>query len=264
MKVLLIAAVLLITGCNKDTNTPEVNLTITEEVTSQLVKGVAGEAGDHTQVLRDSQGNIYGYYEYLPVDFNANTSQSPLIFYWNGGNTITGDGREDLIGLLNQGLPQVINEGNHYPAIIISAMMSNWKAGITKPFVDYILTRYQGQYDPQRVYMTGFSAGGGLTVRHAARYPQDLTAIAPIAAAVYPPAEGQPSQAMAELPSWMFHNSGDQKVPVESSTVWHDALVDLGGEHKLTLYDSDSHYAWRETYANEELWQWLLEQRKTK
>lgn len=225
---------------------------------SDYVAGIVGEPGQQTPVYRDSLGNSLGYYEYLPVDYKHHTSQLPLIFYWNGSNAITGNGQGELSNLLTQGLPQYINQGKTYPAIIISAMMPDWKKNDIHPFVDYILRKYQGEYNPQKIYMTGFSAGGGLTIRYAARYPEILAAIVPIAPAVLKPKLGQPSDAMADLPSWMFHNKGDKKVEAWRSEIWHNALLKKGGDHRLTLNDSDSHYAWQSTYDNPDMWHWLF------
>jgi predicted peptidase len=42
-----------------------------------------------------------------------------------------------------------------------------------------------------------------------------------------------------------------------------DALKKRGGNVKLTVYPEAGHDAWTETYDNPELYEWLLEQRRT-
>jgi len=235
-----------------------------EQVNSQIILGPSGQAGEHTAVYQDTEGNVYGYYEYLPNEFTENSDEIALIFYWNGSNAITGNGQEELKKLLTQGLPQLINQGQDFSTIIISAMMTDWKTADVSPFVDYIFRRYRGHYDPDRVYMTGFSAGGGLTIRYATVHSDNLAAIVPIAPAIRSPKLWQPNHSMASLPSWFFHNRADEVVEVWRSEVWHQALVEKGGEHKITLYEKEGHYAWQDTYKNPELWHWLLSKSKSR
>jgi predicted peptidase len=238
-------------------------LTACKDIKSDFVSGAEGFAGQHTPVIRDSQGNQFGYYEYLPKNFNLNESHDlPIIFYWNGINALTGNGREDIDRLLTQGLTLYIHEGHHYPAIIISGMLPNWSKDDPHYFVEYILKKYEQYVDPSRVYMTGFSAGGGVTVRYAAEHPEYLAAILPVSPAVQAPSNDQALLAMAKVPSWFFHNSGDMSVEIWHSNVWHKALKNRGGEHRITRPDKDTHYAWKEAYANKTLWHWLLKQRK--
>lgn len=246
----LLALPILLLGCDDSTY-------------SQTVTGTAGDAARHTAILRDTQGNPYGYYEYLPLNFDPQFKYTyPIIFYWNGQNTISGDGRKDLDNMLKQGLPQYINEGRHYPAIIISAMLPNWKKSKIKPFVDYILKRYGAHVDPSRIYMSGFSAGGGVTIRYISQHPEHIAAYLAIAPATIPPQKKQPSVQMAQVPSWFIHNSGDMTVGIYHSNVWNKALRDIGGEHKISRPDLETHYAWQDAYSSKETWSWLLSKRK--
>lgn len=253
MKFIIILLACVLTACDS----------FKEELTqvpfsSKFVSGKEGEAGHQTPVYRDTLGNSLGYYEYLPVEFDASSGKNPLIFYWNGGNAIAGNGRDELTNLLTQGLPQYIEQGKHYPAIIISAMLPDWKKNDVHPFVEFILKKYKGLYDHQKIYMTGFSAGGGVTIHYAARFPEKLAAIVPIAPAAREPKFGQPSNKMANVSSWMFHNKGDEIVEAWRSVLWNKKLLETGGDHRITLYDSNSHYAWQVTYDDPKMWAWLF------
>ncbi len=230
---------------------------------SNFQAGPVGKAGEQSPVFRDTQGNILGYYEYLPTDFELGKDSLGILFYWNGSNAISGNGRDELTNLLTQGLPQFIHQGRHFPAIIISASVPNWRGNDVRPFVNYILKKYSGSYDTGKVYMSGFSAGGGITVRYAARYPETLTAIVPIAPAAAKPKFYQPSRKMADIPSWFFHNQGDTKVRVWRSELWHEGLKAIGGDHRLTINPGESHYAWQSTFNNPGMWRWLLAQDKS-
>lgn len=231
-------------------------------VTSEFKSGPVGSAGEQSPVYLDTQGNILGYYEYLPPSFEVGKQSLPVLFYWNGSNAISGNGRDELTNLLTQGLPQFINEGREFPAIIISATVPDWRGNDVRPFVNYILKKYSGSYNPGKIYMSGFSAGGGITVRYAAKYPETLAAIVPIAPAAQKPKFYQPSRKMADIPSWFFHNEGDTKVRAWRSEVWHEQLKEIGGNHRITINPGESHYAWQSTYNNPAMWQWLLSQDK--
>jgi predicted peptidase len=232
-------------------------------VSSMGKTGPAGKSAEQTAVERDTQGNVYGYYEYLPADFDPKREQAyAVIFYWNGQNAISGNGKADLKQLLTQGLPQYINEGRHYPAIIISGMLPDWKGSDVAPFVDYILNRYNAHIDKSRVYMTGFSAGGGVTVRYVAEHPEHIAAYIAIAPAAKLPTGEQPSASMSQVPSWFIHNSGDLTVQIRRSNIWNRALRDMGGQHKISRPDQETHYAWKEAYSSEKTWQWLFSQQK--
>jgi predicted peptidase len=232
-------------------------------VTSPSIIGPAGKKSEQTAIEQDTEGNIYGYYEYLPVDFDPQLIQAyPIIFYWNGQNALTGNGKKDLNKLLMQGLPQYINEGKHYPAIIISGMLPDWKKSKIAPFVNYILNRYNPHVDKSRVYMTGFSAGGGVALRYIAKNPEYIAAYIAIAPAAEPPTENQPSIKMSSIPSWFIHNSGDMTVEIWRSNQWNMALREIGGDHKISRPDLETHYAWKSAYSSEKTWQWLLSKRK--
>jgi predicted peptidase len=235
-----------------------------EDYVSSMEKtGPAGNQAEQTAIERDTQGNTYGYYEYLPADFDPQRKQAyAIIFYWNGQNAISGNGKTDLNKLLTQGLPQYINEGRHYPAIIISGMLPDWKGSDVAPFVDYILNRYNAHIDKSRVYMTGFSAGGGVTLRYIAEHPEHIAAYIAIAPAATPPNKSQPSSSMSKIPSWFIHNSGDMTVEIWRSNQWNRALRKNGGDHKISRPDLETHHAWKKAYSSKETWQWLFSKRK--
>jgi len=230
------------------------------QVNSRFVEGAAGKAGQQTSIRRDTQGNMLGYYEYLPLDFDSSSKNKySIIFYWNGANAISGDGKKKLSRLLSQGLPKYIKEGKHYPAIIISGQMkrNDWKKIDIHPFVKYILKRYSKKIDLNKIYMTGFSAGGGLTIRYAIENPEILAAIVPVSPASKIKNFKDPSR-LLNTNTWFFHNKGDEKINYNLSVEWHDYLKDKGADHKLTIYDVDGHYAWYQAYSNNKLWTWLL------
>ena len=61
---------------------------------------------------------------------------------------------------------------------------------------------------------------------------------------------------------WFFHGAQDPVIPVEQSVQLVDELLTIGAQIQLTIYPDAKHNAWQRTYANPELYLWLLEQKR--
>src|SRR5690606_10978160 len=89
-----------------------------------------GAPGTQTPVYRNTNAGIpYGYYEYLPQNFDVNpntTQRYQLVIFFSGVGEL-GNGTTDLARLLNpDAVPRIIREGRHFSAIVISAQHSGW------------------------------------------------------------------------------------------------------------------------------------------
>jgi dipeptidyl aminopeptidase/acylaminoacyl peptidase len=51
----------------------------------------------------------------------------------------------------------------------------------------------------------------------------------------------------------------DEVVPVDCSERIVQAIKQLGGNAKLTIYPGVGHNSWTQTYDNPELYEWLLQ-----
>jgi predicted peptidase len=117
--------------------------------------------------------------------------------------------------------------------------------------------------DPARIYLTGLSMGGFGVWSLGLRHPDRFAALAPIcgggriadvkaAARLY-------AAVMERLGIWAFHGANDLVVPVDESIRMVEALQLAGVPGaKLTIYPDADHDAWTATYANPELYRWLL------
>jgi predicted peptidase len=71
---------------------------------------------------------------------------------------------------------------------------------------------------------------------------------------------GKKEAAVKTLGIWAFHGAKDPVVPVSESQRMVDALKQRGVKDiKLTIYPEALHDSWTETYANPELYKWLLQ-----
>ncbi|MCH5374813.1 MAG: prolyl oligopeptidase family serine peptidase [Planctomycetes bacterium] len=112
--------------------------------------------------------------------------------------------------------------------------------------------------DEDRIYVTGLSMGGFGTWSLAAYQPKRFAAIVPICGG------GEPftTRLFAHVPAWVFHGAKDPVVPVERSERMVEAMKQAGGDVKFTVYPDAGHDAWTDSYANPELYEWLLKQKR--
>ena len=110
------------------------------------------------------------------------------------------------------------------------------------------------------MYLTGLSMGGFGSFAYAAKHPGVFAAVVPIC--------GGGDAAVADkykgTPFWIFHGEKDSVVPVNRSVEMADAMKAMGVDVKLTLYPEANHDSWTETYANEEVYSWMLSHRLPK
>lgn len=65
-----------------------------------------------------------------------------------------------------------------------------------------------------------------------------------------------------DLPIWAFHGALDDVVFPEESIKMVSAINNSGGNAKLTIFPLDDHNSWDNAFSNDELWQWLFEQKR--
>jgi predicted peptidase len=96
--------------------------------------------------------------------------------------------------------------------------------------------------------------GGFGTWGFAAQYPDRFAAIAPICGG------GDPASAckLKNTAVWAFHGAKDIVVPLSAQEDMVNALKVCGGNVRFTVYPEAGHDSWTETYANPELYTWLL------
>ncbi|HTV24910.1 MAG TPA: dienelactone hydrolase family protein [Polyangiaceae bacterium] len=118
----------------------------------------------------------------------------------------------------------------------------------------------QYSIDPDRIYLTGGSAGGTGTWDWITR-----GGVGRFAAAVPVTGANDPASAatIAHLPIWAFHGAQDNVAPVENSREMVAALRALGSPVRYTEYPDVGHESWNRAYAESELFRWLLAQRRS-
>ena len=111
--------------------------------------------------------------------------------------------------------------------------------------------------DKGRIYVMGASMGGYATWQLAMSMADYFAAVVPICGGGMYWNAGR----LVNVPIWAFHGAKDTTVLLEESIKMVDAVKCHGGDAKLTVYPENGHNAWSDTYADPEVFSWLLQHR---
>ena len=195
------------------------------------------------------------YLLHLPTGYGRSKRRWPLVLFLHGA----GERGNDLALVQKHGPAKLVAAGKHFPFILVAPQCPAnqwWDNETLLTLLDHIRRRYR--VDADRVYLTGLSMGGFGTWMLALHAPERFAAIAPICGG------GMAFLAyrLKNIPTWVFHGAKDTVVPLEQSQEMVDALTEGGGKVKFTVYPEAGHDSWTESYANPELYRWLLKQRR--
>ena len=215
-----------------------------------------GDAGQQKPAELDRTIKVtMKYLIYLPKDYDQKESW-PLMLFLHGA----GERGDNLDRVRQHGPPKLIDAGKQFPFIVVSPQCPNgqsWEPFKLTALLDEIAEKYK--VDQDRIYLTGLSMGGFGTWALAAHTPNRFAAIVPICGG------GDPSWArrIAHIPAWVFHGGKDPTVPIENSKKMVEALKKAGGDPKFTIYPDAGHDSWTQAYNTPELYEWLLQQKRT-
>jgi len=193
------------------------------------------------------------YLLYLPKDYSESDKNFPLVLFLHGA----GERGDDLEKVKVHGLPRLINEGKEFPFVVVSPQCPEemfWSTDVLIALLDEIEANYR--IDKNRIYVTGLSMGGHGTWSLALAQPNRFAAIAPVCGWSVPSV----ACTIKHVPIWVFHGAKDNVVPISASEVMVERLKSCDGNVKFTVYPEANHDSWTETYNNEELYKWFLEQ----
>jgi predicted peptidase len=101
--------------------------------------------------------------------------------------------------------------------------------------------------------------GGYGTLALAKKHPELFSAIVPICGGMD---DYKDIERLENMPIWLFHGDKDSTHPVERSIAIYDLLKPNNKKIKLTIYEGVGHNSWDETYANDKVYEWLLNHKK--
>jgi predicted peptidase len=112
--------------------------------------------------------------------------------------------------------------------------------------------------DPNRIYLTGLSMGAHGGYELLSRYASKFAA----AALVCSFGDIRQTPNFARTPLWIFHGDEDEVVPEMYAQVMVNALREVKGKPKYTVYPGVGHDSWVPAFREEGLYRWLFKQRK--
>ncbi|HUO11037.1 MAG TPA: prolyl oligopeptidase family serine peptidase [Phycisphaerae bacterium] len=208
---------------------------------------------------RGDRERKYGLF--VPVAYSP-TQAYPVIIFLHG----MGEGGSDARANMRVGLaPFVHDRQSDFPFICIFPQSSSggWDenseaAADAIAELDAVSAAYH--VDQDRVSLTGLSTGGYGTWAIGAKYKDRFAALVPMGSSSY---DGKDAQNLVDMPIWAFHNDGDMFAGVWNDTSMVDKVNSLGGHAKINTYGALGHDVWETVYAKGELFDWLLQQRKS-
>ena len=127
-----------------------------------------------------------------------------------------------------------------------------------------ILQQVQQTYrtDKQRTYLSGLSYGAFGSWYMASKHPHLFAAMVPVVG------WGHPSLmkplAQAKLPIWVFAGGRDRSIDIKYFYAGINQLEQLGHDNvRFTVHEDMGHDTWTRVYQSHDLYDWLLQQKKT-
>ncbi len=234
--------------------------------------------GIHKAVPLGSTSANFGYYVYTPENYTVDGPEYPLLVFLHGWGANLGN--EPLSKVLEHGPPKLIKKGRwkpSYPFIVVTPQLKTlyWEPFQVHKFIEYLMDTYQ--INPNRIYLTGLSLGGGGCWHYAGGIKDNYAAaIVPICARG---AEFLIDN-LKEIPVWAFHGNQDTTVdPLDNfgSVTLVRAINNANPKVKarITLFPFLKHDSWTATYNgdgrnlaqyydtyNVDIYDWMLTYKK--
>jgi len=208
----------------------------------------------HLDVKKGDKKASIHYCLFLPESYKKSKTW-PLMLFLHGA----GERGDDLELVKKWGPPKRVGQEKDFPFVVVSPQCPKgtfWDVAQLHALVEHVAKTQK--IDRTRMYCTGLSMGGYGTWALVAKYPKLFAAAVPICGG------GNPATAkhLTDIPIWAFHGEADSVVPAIQSTAMVEAIKKLGGEKaKMTIYPDVNHNSWSKTYANQEVYDWLLSHR---
>jgi poly(3-hydroxybutyrate) depolymerase len=205
------------------------------------------------------------YALYLPENFDEN-KKYPLVIMLHGAGSNHRLALRRVFGKSNLADENDVEASRYFPKwndveYIVAAPYARGTAGyqgIPEKDVYDVLEDVKNRFliDPNRIYLTGLSMGGGGTLWIGLTRPDIWAAIAPVCPA--------PPMAVKDLlgnalnfPVHLFHGDADPVVPVQWSRDFFAGMKKSGVNAFLTEYPNVLHDSWVQAYENGKIFDWF-------
>ena len=233
----------------------------------------AADTGFVQKSFKNPDGHESPFVVWVPPTYDGSTPVPVILFLHGSGETKGGKKMPKDVGI-GPYLPMTRNVPVNAIVVIPQSENKTWKADSDDgkravAILDAVMAEYKT--DPSRTYLTGLSMGGSGTWSLAAAYPERWAAIAPVCGSVGgkddPPAKvaeavRDTAEKVKNIPCWVW--IGDKDKSIQKNRDLIAALKAVGGSPKYTELADVGHESWDAAYATNDLYEWLLAQKKTK
>jgi len=234
----------------------------------RIVRVVDGAPEKLTLRVVGSTASHMGYVEHLPSTYADDPSATfPVLIFNHGGGAMASTAglrdatrAETLNAVVANGGPSLAVFLNTWDSLDRFVVLSPQTVNLTyddplgrlDAFIDYAELTYN--IDPSRIYVSGWSAGAGLSLAHSVFHPDRVAALVPIAAGVrltnstlFPDGFCD----IQDVPVWAFHGDQDETIAVDVSIDNHNSIINgcvPPVTPKLTVYQDIGHFVHHDTY----------------
>lgn len=199
-----------------------------KEAIKEKRKTKNGSNNDSSVILNklEYDGLERSYYIYLPKSYNS-LSELPVVLVLHGGGKADGKEtsqrlgynkiaeREDFIAVYPNGINAQWNDGRGVNYFVDDNTNID-DVGFISALIDKLIEDYKG--NPSRIYITGLSNGGMMTLRLGCELGNKLTAIAPVIANI-PKNIYSDCKPVSSLPILLMNGTKDPLVPWDGGFV---------------------------------------------
>lgn len=215
-----------------------------------------------SRAFHDELGVEHNYLVFSPVSGDERNEKFPVILFLNGFNENGQDGIRQIRN--NFGL-QIWEMEAWFPFLAVIPQCSegaDWSLGgkdaeWTLQILDEAIREFGG--DPNRVILTGVSAGGSGVWKIGSAYPERFAALVPLCGSSLP---NVAKLSDAGMPVWNFYNDKDRPELVEANRMIRDRLIGSGLSPMVSEFDAQGHDCWNQAWRMHALYGWMLQQNR--
>ncbi|MBL7665815.1 MAG: discoidin domain-containing protein [Bacteriovoracaceae bacterium] len=214
-------------------------------------------------------GKSIDYRFWVPDNYDPAVKYPIFIFLHGAGeNSWSVDAADHNIKNLEKGFfahgPNVFVSGanrSKHPTFVLVPQFGIYSEDdnsiITMEAIEDFMIDYN--IDPDRIYVSGLSQGGGLTHNMMVKHYNKLAAAAPMSGWMSSNTIGYQNMA-----TWLFHAENDTKVGINGSIAVFDRMNSNGGKPIFTRYATGGHSStvWKASYNNPYFVDWMMKQRR--
>jgi predicted peptidase len=214
------------------------------------------------KTFKNADGTTSPYVVFVPHNYDGK-KEYPVILFLHGSGETKSD-KKDAKMPVQVGIGTAIKKREkEFPFIVLIPQAETKGWGADGPnakralgILDEVMKEYKT--DAKRQILTGLSMGGAGTWSVAAAHPDRWAAIVPICG----PGDPANAEKIKNIPVWGFVGDKDSERIVNGMKGMMDALEKAGAKPKYTVYPGVPHNSWDNAYGTDDLYKWLLEQKK--